>query len=714
MLSRFRIVEHVAASAPSVVAHAVAFAGRLAEDAGAQVLAAATGIDHLPAAERAFLDRGKRSASSPAERDAALGEADVVLCAGEPAALPAARRRRSVVYLRITPQDDAPLLDELQLQAMSGLADLFGEPGDQPLRLGGPQATSATGYAAFLALTAALALHERKGQDGVFDVDALGVLAWINWKAGAAGAIGQPITREGRTAEWPVLRCADGHWAFIYTERDWPTIVALIGDLALAEPRFASFAGRAEHREDYLTRIAAWSATLTKAEIARRMAQAAIPSAAVLLPEDILGDPLVAARAGLYAHTLPDGTPLRVPAPPFRVLDRTAPDRGRRGPAPALAPAAAPAQPLAGVRVLDLGIITAGAGTGALLADLGADVAKVESARYPDPFRQWAGATGEDSPLFRFNNRNKRGVALDLKTPAGRDSFLALASRADLVLENFRRGVMERLGLGFSALAQANGALVLTSVSAQGSVGPGHDGVSFGSTLEAVSGIAALTGTELGGPQVSGRNLNYPDQIVCLYAAAMAVAALLDARATGLGQHLDISQRDTAGYTVAGRIAEASLASRPSRPSRLGNGAPGEALSIIAASAGNGWVAVTARTTELAAAIAGYLGTSIEALPSYLAGECRARTRDEAVSWARSLGLTAAPVLGGAEMFRHPWVRGGPAFARGPTGALVKGFPFQRREVPMAIRRESPMVGADTEDVLEEWLAPAVPEILTP
>src|SRR5512140_1424878 len=191
MLSRFRIVEHVAASAPSVIAHAVAFAGRLAEDAGAQVLAAETGIAHLSAAERAFLDRGKRTVSSPAERDAALGEADVVLFAGAPATLPATRRRRSVVYLRTTPQDDAPLLDELQLQAMSGLADLFGEPGDQPLRLGGPQAASATGYAAFLALTAALALHERKGQSGVFDVDALSVLAWINWKAGAAGAIGQ-------------------------------------------------------------------------------------------------------------------------------------------------------------------------------------------------------------------------------------------------------------------------------------------------------------------------------------------------------------------------------------------------------------------------------------------------------------------------------------------------------------------------------------------
>lgn len=714
MLSRFRIVEHVAADAPTVLAHAVAFAGRLAQDAGAQVLAAAAGtgmgIEPLPAAERAFLGRGKRAAASEAEREAALGEADVVLCAGTPAVWPAARRRRSVVRLRITPEGDAPLLDELQLQAMSGVADLFGEPGGLPLRMGGPQAASAAGYAAFLALTAALALHELQGRDDTFDVDALGVLAWINWKAGATGATGQPITREGANAEWPVLRCADGHWAVIYTEREWAALVELIGDPLLSDPRFATFQGRAEHREVYMPRIAAWASTLTKAEITRRMARAAIPSAAVLTPDDILRDPLVAARGGLHAHALDDGTPLRVPAPGFRVLGHSASARSRRGPTPA---SASPAQPLAGVRVLDLGIITAGAGTGALLADLGADVAKVESARYPDPFRQWAGASGEDSPLFRFNNRNKRGVALDLKTAAGRDGLLALASCADLVLENFRRGVMERLGLGFPALAHANQALVLASVSGQGSVGPGHDGVSFGSTLEAVSGIAAVTGTDLGGPLISGRNLNYPDQIVCLYAAAMAVVALLDAHTTGRGRHMDISQRDTAGYTVAGRIAEASLPSGSPHPLRMGNAAPGEALSVIVASAGNGWVAVTARTPALAALVAGRLGTSIDALASRLADECLTRPRDEAVAWACALGLAAAPVLDGAEMFRHPWVRGGPAFARGPTGALVKGFPFQRRGVAMTIQRESPRAGADTDDVLAAWLTPPAPETPT-
>ena len=108
-----------------------------------------------------------------------------------------------------------------------------------------------------------------------------------------------------------------------------------------------------------------------------------------------------------------------------------------------------PTKPLHGIKVLDLGIITAGAATSAMLADLGADVIKLETKSRPDPFRAWAGARDEDSPFFRLNNRNKRGVDVDLKSESGRKVFLALAAEADVVVENFSRGVLERLGLGF-------------------------------------------------------------------------------------------------------------------------------------------------------------------------------------------------------------------------------------------------------------------------
>ena len=149
--------------------------------------------------------------------------------------------------------------------------------------------------------------------------------------------------------------------------------------------------------------------------------------------------------------------------------------------------------PLAGMLVIDLGIFTAGSVTSTLLADLGARVIKIESESYSDPFRIWPGIKG-DSPLFTFNNRNKLGVNIDLKTDAGKVTFLELVARADIVVENFRRGVLERLGIDFPVLKSANPNIILASVSGQGASGPGSGHVSFGSTLEAIGGVAALTG----------------------------------------------------------------------------------------------------------------------------------------------------------------------------------------------------------------------------
>jgi len=150
-------------------------------------------------------------------------------------------------------------------------------------------------------------------------------------------------------------------------------------------------------------------------------------------------------------------------------------DRGRRRPAET-----APA-PLAGVVVLDLGTITAGAATSRLLADYGATVIKVESPGRPDPFRAWtppgsAISVSADatyvSPVFESNNAGKLGVALDLKTDAGRRGFHALAARADVVVENFRVGVTERLGIDFGSLRELNPRLVYLSLSSQGQDGP--------------------------------------------------------------------------------------------------------------------------------------------------------------------------------------------------------------------------------------------------
>ena len=166
-------------------------------------------------------------------------------------------------------------------------------------------------------------------------------------------------------------------------------------------------------------------------------------------------------------------------------------------------------------RVLDLGIITAGATTSAILADLGADVIKIESPTYRDPFRKWDGEQLDGGhpdlpPFFRMTNRGKRNLGLDLKSAEGREVFLDLVRSCDVVVENFSRGVLDRLGLGYEALKAANPDIILASISSQGEDGPDAAYVSFGSTLEAMSGLAALTGYADGPPVVSGKDLNYP------------------------------------------------------------------------------------------------------------------------------------------------------------------------------------------------------------
>jgi crotonobetainyl-CoA:carnitine CoA-transferase CaiB-like acyl-CoA transferase len=708
LLQGYRFVEAADAAAPVVLHLATAFAGRVAADLGAEVLRVVPAPDPIPPLEsdtreelvdgrgvlHRFLNRGKITIGSLA---AAL-PVDVLL-AGSPdmarvAEAIAGARRPLVVHVAAFPGDagmDGLPVSELGLQALSGIADLFGEPAGSPLALAGHQAAFATGYAAFAAAIALVAGRVLHGSVDRAEVDALGALAWVNWKAGANGAMSAPITREGARAEWPVMACADGHFALVFMERDWPTLRDMIGDIRLLEARFDTHKGRVQNRDAYQAIIATWMRRQTKAELFAAFRAKGIPGAPVLTPADQLADPLLAHR-GIIATIAHGAANIGVPVSPCRVRLTEAPRhqspreiRGDGG------------LPLAGVRVLDLGIITAGAGTSALLADLGAEVLKIETSAYPDPFRAWAGIEAGDSPLFKFNNRNKRGVDLDLKTASGRAAFLELATRSDIVLENFRRGVLDRLGLGFDALRDANPNLVLASISGQGQSGPGSDHVTYGSTLEALSGFASMTGYRDGAPLISGRNLNYPDQVVCLFAAASIVATLLHVRRRGGAAHLDIAQRDVALCTLGDRIAVASLLAPPTSWLQ-GNGAPDQLLQEIYTTRDRKWLAVSVATAAEAEALRALLRGSAD--DAALARWIAERDVEIAAEALRAIGISAYPALDGAAMFQHPAVQKGATFARSPSGKLVKGFPFQFVEHPMSIYADSPAIGEHTAEVL--------------
>jgi crotonobetainyl-CoA:carnitine CoA-transferase CaiB-like acyl-CoA transferase len=353
--------------------------------------------------------------------------------------------------------------------------------------------------------------------------------------------------------------------------------------------------------------------------------------------------------------------------------------------------------PLYGCRVLDLGIITAGAATSALLADMGAEVIKVESPTYRDPFRGWAGGPVAEPdgmpPLFRATNRNKSAVSIDLKRPEGREVFLRLVARSDVVVENFRRGVLQRLGLDYAALREANPDIILASISSQGETGPDATYVSFGSTLEAVGGMTWLTGYANDTPVISGRDVNYPDQVAAIFSAGMIATAWGACRNGAGGAHLDLSQRELTSFLCG----EAFLS--PDDDARCGNGQAPHVLQDCFRDAKGQWIAVTVDDRDLEALTA-LIGTSDQSLRDRLAAWIGAQSTEAAIAEFGSAGIAAAPVLDGRGLLDYQGKLWSDALVRTEDGEFLKGFPFQLASSPLAIRRDAPCVGADTDTIL--------------
>jgi crotonobetainyl-CoA:carnitine CoA-transferase CaiB-like acyl-CoA transferase len=197
-----------------------------------------------------------------------------------------------------------------------------------------------------------------------------------------------------------------------------------------------------------------------------------------------------------------------------------------------------------GVRVLDLSRMLAGPYGSMLLADMGAEVIKVEEPDGGDPMRVMGPPflAGGESAYFLSINRNKKSVVLDLTRPAGRDVFLELAAHADVVWENFRPGVMERLGLSHAALSATNPRLVLCSISAYGQDGPYRDWPAFDLALQAMGGGMSITGEEGRRPVRMG--LPMGDLAGGMFGAFAVAGALFRRTRTGQGAHVDLSLLD--------------------------------------------------------------------------------------------------------------------------------------------------------------------------
>ena len=373
--------------------------------------------------------------------------------------------------------------------------------------------------------------------------------------------------------------------------------------------------------------------------------------------------------------------------------------------------------PLAGVRVVELAHIMAGPVCGLMLADMGADVVKVEKPEGDDSRRFLPPDIGGESAAFMMMNRNKRGIVLDLKAEADRAAFLRLVARADILVENHRRGTMERLGLGPEVLEEANPALVHVEISGFGRTGPYADRGGFDLIAQGMSGLMSITGEGPGRPPVKvGAPVS--DITAGILAAMGALAAYVERLRTGRGQRVDTSLFE-AGITHTYWQSAIAFATGAA-PGPMGSAHPLNAP-YQAFRTSDGWINVGAanqRNWERLLALLNAPGLGEDprfatnrdrmanrgALEAALNEVFAARSTAEWLAVMEEGGLPAGPVLDVAEMHADPQARarGMVAEVDHPTAGRVEtiGCPVKFSRTPGGVGRPAPRLGEHTSEVL--------------
>jgi crotonobetainyl-CoA:carnitine CoA-transferase CaiB-like acyl-CoA transferase len=384
--------------------------------------------------------------------------------------------------------------------------------------------------------------------------------------------------------------------------------------------------------------------------------------------------------------------------------------------------------PLDGMRVLDLTAFWAGPQPTAILADLGAEVIKLEAIQRLDPFRAYGAPTPtperpyEWSPLFNSVNRNKRGITLNLTTDDGRALFKRLVAKSDAVLENYSPRVLGQFGLGYEVLSEINPAIVLTSVSGFGHSGPWRDYVSFAAIGEALSGISSLTGYTGEGVLLHGVGVS--DPYTGLTAAFATLSALHVARETGRGQHIDVSQLESSVGFIADAFIDFSLNGR--RREQCTNDDPARAPhGCLPAKGDDAWITISVGTEAEWNSLVEVMGRPRWAADEKFATPLnRYRNRDAlnglVAQWTKSQdkerltidlqarGVAAAPVRTPSEQLNDPQLQATGFFQyveRKFTGRHpYPSFPVRIDGTYPRIRRAGPTLGGDNRYVFGELL----------
>ena len=382
--------------------------------------------------------------------------------------------------------------------------------------------------------------------------------------------------------------------------------------------------------------------------------------------------------------------------------------------------------PLRGVRILDLTHVWAGPLGTRILADLGAEVVKIEAptGRGPREFPRlslggWIGGTPGEDPWNRLAvfvklQRNKRSVAIDLKTKAGREAFLELVAVADVVIENFSADAMPALGLDYDALSRANPSIIYMAMPGYGKDGPYRDRVAFGPTVEVMSGLTHVLG--YGADEPRNTAIALMDPIAALNAAGAIVTALRERQATGQGSFIEMSLHESGVAFCGPWLVEHQLGRRVER---IGNRHPAMAPhGVYPCSGDDAWVAIACRNDADWRGVCSVIGAALDptasladrraqsdALDETIAAWTASRTKQDATAELQAAGVPAGPVNITPDMTADPQVRERGFFVPiepGPTP--VPGNPIKMDGIGSDDWTPCPTLGADNAAVLRDWL----------
>jgi crotonobetainyl-CoA:carnitine CoA-transferase CaiB-like acyl-CoA transferase len=661
-------------------------------------------------------------------------------------------------YGRQGPADQHPFSDLLALAA-SGFLSLNAsnptERGAKPLRYKGELSSVHAGVNAVLATLGALFERSRSGAGQRIDISAeaavVGVLATALSRYTYSGVV--PVRNGTRAVSpWGFYHCRDGLVLIQCTEdAQFQRLVELFGNPEWGRLEIFETTAQRAAVTDLLDQLVAEELRdISQQSFLDLAFEHRVPAAPIHYAKDILAWDHLAARDFLRPVVLSDGrrdAAVPLPAAPWRYRDekpvsqRVSPRLGGAGedidgiwrgrpeehPAPRETPEEAVPPPLAGVRVIDLTWVWAGPHATLQLANLGAEVIRIETSTRVDVTRR-LGPFVDDQPgidrsgYFNQYNQGKKSVALDLKTGRGLELLRQLIATADVVIDNMTAGALDRMGFPYEELVRINPRIVAVSMTGFGESGPYRDHMAYGSLIDALSGTSSANGLVGGGP--TDLVMSLPDPTAGLHAAVATVAALYRARSTGAPVRVECSMLEAFVAAFPWQVVFGAVTGHdaPVMGNRDEQHCPHE---VFPCQDEDRWIAIAVDDDEQFAALAKTIGAPEladdprfgtlalrrvheQSLEEIISAWTSTQTVDGAVEALRAAGVPAEKVATMDELVHSPRLAARQFFTRfaHPEFGVraLAGVPWRTDRSPMQMSGPAPTLGQHTREVLTDVL----------